>query len=41
MKKSIIVLVVMASLLFATVILLDGCASNSLHYLVSDFVNNG
>ena len=39
MKKSIIVLVVMAALLFTTAILLDGCASNNLHYLVSDFVN--
>lgn len=39
MRKLIIGLVVMVVLLSATVVLLDGCASNSLHYLVSDFVN--
>ena len=38
MRKLVIVLVVV--LFTATVILLDGCASNNLHYLVSEFVNN-
>lgn len=38
MKKSIIALIVIG-IIVAAVILLDGCASNSLHYMVSDFVN--
>ena len=39
MRKLVIVLVLAVVLFTATVVLLDGCASNSLHYLVSDFVN--
>lgn len=40
MKKLVIGLVLAVLLSTATVTLLDGCASNNLHYLVSDFVNN-
>ena len=38
MKKLVIGLVLAVLLFTATVVLLDGCGS--LHYLVSDFVNN-